>query len=160
MSLSESSGAAVTALSAPTLPSIPVFEPFDSTSELWLDFYDRFLIFADAHNVKDEQKTQIFLTNHSKHFYRFLGNLAKQQNPPMKVNDLTMVEIATFMKASMSPNNWLEINVSNFLVICAGSQMKHVKSLWHAFAKMLSIVILHPTKTFKMKLSDLALFAL
>ena len=39
-------------------PSVPVFEPFDSTSELWPDYYDRFLTFLGAHNVND-RKAQI-----------------------------------------------------------------------------------------------------
>ena len=49
-----------------TLPSVLVFEPIDSTSELWTDYYDRFLTFAGAHNINDERKAQIFLTNQSK----------------------------------------------------------------------------------------------
>ena len=95
LSLSESFG---TPPVSSTLPSVPVFEPFASTSELWRDYSDRFLTFAGAHSVNDDRKAQIFLANQSKDVYRLLGNLAKQQNPPKQINDLTMDEIFTFMK--------------------------------------------------------------
>ena len=73
MSFSESETARFTS----TLPSVPVFEPFDSTSELWPDYYDRFLTFFGAHNVNDDRKAQIFLINQSKYVYWLLGNLTK-----------------------------------------------------------------------------------
>ena len=107
MSHSESFGAPGAASIAATLPSVPVFEPFDSTSELWPDYYDRFLTVAGAHNVNDERKAQIFLTNQSKDVYRLLGNLAKQQNPPKQINALTMDEIVTFMKTQYDPKRFI-----------------------------------------------------
>ena len=88
-------------------PSVPVFEPFDSTSKLWPDYYDRFLTFLGAHNVNDDRKAQIFLINQSKDVHRLLGNLTKQQNPPKQINDLAMDEIVTFMKTQYDPKRFV-----------------------------------------------------
>ena len=67
----------------------------------------KFLTFAGAHNVNDDRKAQIFLTNQSKDVYRLLGNLAKQQNPPKQINDLIMDEIVTFMKTQYNPKQFI-----------------------------------------------------
>ena len=88
-------------------PSVPVFEPFDSTSEPWPDYYDRFLTFLGAHNVNDDRKAQMFLINQSKDVCCLLGNLTKQQNPPKQINELTMVEIETFMKMQYDPKRFV-----------------------------------------------------
>jgi len=36
-----------------------------STSELWKDYWSRFLTFTRAHAVPDDRKAQVFLTNQS-----------------------------------------------------------------------------------------------
>lgn len=95
MSLSEAFRTVHTASIASTLPSVGlhVFEPFDSTIELWPDYFDRFLAFAGAHSVNDDRIAQIFLTNHSRDVYSLLGSLAKQRNPSKRINHLTMDRI-------------------------------------------------------------------
>ena len=104
LSLSESFG--IPPVSS-TLPLVPVFQPFDSTSELWPGYYDRCLTFAGAHSVNDNRKAQIFLTYQSTDVYHLLGNLAKQQNPPKQIIDLTMDELVTFMKTQYDPKRFV-----------------------------------------------------
>ena len=85
----------------------PDFEPFDPTSELWPDYWDRFCTFAGAHSVSEERVSHIFLTNQSKAVYKDLANVAQQQTPPKKINDLTMDEIITFMKTQYDPKRFV-----------------------------------------------------
>jgi hypothetical protein len=102
----EAGGIAPVAIPSASLAT-PDFEPFDSSSELWPDYWDRFCTFAGAHSVSENRMAQIFLTNQSKDVYRLLGNLAKQQNPPKKINDLTMEEIGNFMKTQYDPKRFV-----------------------------------------------------
>jgi len=46
-----------------TVSATPTFLPFDSTSELWKDYWSRFLSFTRAHAVPDDRQVQVFLTN-------------------------------------------------------------------------------------------------
>ena len=85
----------------------PDFEPFDPTSELWPDYWDRFCTFAGAHSVSEERVSHIFLTNQSKAVYKDLANVAQQQTPPKKINDLTMDEIISFMKTQYDPKRFV-----------------------------------------------------
>ena len=89
--------------SKPPVVAIPSFVPFDSSSELWSDYWARFLTFIGANSVPDDRAAQIFLTNQSKVTYKLLGNLASQQTPPKDVNALTLDEIAAFMKTQFDP---------------------------------------------------------
>ena len=41
----------------------PSFVPFDSTAELWTDYWAYFLIFLGANSVQQEKRAQVFLTN-------------------------------------------------------------------------------------------------
>jgi hypothetical protein len=86
--------------------TIPCFTPFDSTSELWTDYYARFLTFIGANAVPDDRKAQVFLTNQSPMIYKLLVNLAKQQTPPKDVNDLTLEEVVAFMKDQYDPKRF------------------------------------------------------
>ena len=73
----------------------PSFMPFDSSSELWTDYWARFCTFANAHAVSDEHKAKIFLTNQSSTTYKLSSNLASQETPSKSINELTMTEIET-----------------------------------------------------------------
>ena len=69
----------------PPTVAIPTFVPFDASSELWTDYWARFLTFLGANSVPDDKAAQIFLTNQTKVTYKLLGNLASQQTPPKDV---------------------------------------------------------------------------
>ena len=94
-------------LQASILPTstaaIPPFAAFDSTTELWPDYWSRFCTFIAANAVPDERKAQVFLTNQTPAVYKQLANLASQQNPSKKINELTMEEIVGFMKEQFDP---------------------------------------------------------
>lgn len=102
----EAGGTAPAAVPSASLAT-PIFEPFDSSSELWPDYWDRFCTFAGAHAVSESRLAQVFLTNQSKDVYRLLANLAKQQSPPKMINDLTMEEITGFMKTQYDPKRFV-----------------------------------------------------
>lgn len=85
----------------------PSFVPFDSTSELWTDYWARFCTFASAHSVSNERKAQIFLTNQSPATYKLLSNSASQETPPKSINDLTMDEIENYMKHQYDPKRFI-----------------------------------------------------
>jgi len=59
-----------------SVTATPTFAPFDSTSELWKNYWSRFLTFTRAHAVPDDRKAQVFLTNQSSTVYKLLSNLA------------------------------------------------------------------------------------
>eukprot|EP00731_Ephydatia_muelleri_P019387 Em0012g212a len=48
-----------------TSKSFPSFVSFDTTSELWTDYWARFQTFVAAHSIPDDKKAQVFLTNQS-----------------------------------------------------------------------------------------------
>ena len=72
---------------------IPKFQPFDSTSELWTDYWKRFQTFFGANSVQDSKKAQTFLTNQSNAIYKFLANMASQLTPKKEINELSLNEI-------------------------------------------------------------------
>ena len=78
--------------------AIPPFAAFDSTSELWPDYWSRFCTFVVANAVPEQRQAQVFLTNQTAAVYKQLANLATQQTPPKDINKLTMSEIVNFMK--------------------------------------------------------------
>ena len=82
----------------------PKFAPFDSTTELWTDYYDRFCTFVGAHYVPEDSKPQVFLTNQTATTYKLLANLASQLTPAKDINVLTMKESNDFMKDQFDPN--------------------------------------------------------
>ena len=88
---------AVSGSNVSTLPSItanatPNFTPFDSTSELWTDYWARFCTFVGAYSIPEDRKAQVFLTNQSPSVYKPLANLAGQQ---------------TFMKDQFDPRRFV-----------------------------------------------------
>ena len=77
--------------------SLPSFTAFDSTSELWKDYWDRFNTFAKANSIPEARLPQVFLTSQSANMYKLLSTLASQQTPPKEVDTLVMTEIKDFM---------------------------------------------------------------
>ena len=86
---------------------VPQFCQFDSSSELWSDYWARFITFTEAHSVPDNKKTHIFLTNQSTVVYKMLANLAKQRTPPTQIHDLTLQEISDFMEEQFHPKRFI-----------------------------------------------------
>ena len=87
--------------------AIPPFAAFDSTSELWPDYWSRFQTFLVANAVPDQRKPQVFLTNQNVAIYRQLSTLAAQLNPPTDINNLTMDDIFKFMKEQFDPKRFI-----------------------------------------------------
>merc|ERR1712213_85432 len=87
--------------------AIPPFAAFDSTSELWPDYWTRFQTFLVANAVPDQRKPQVFLANQNVAIYRQLSTLATQLNPPKDINNLTMDEIVDFMKDQFDPKRFI-----------------------------------------------------
>ena len=87
----------------PSLYSVPSFTAFDSTAELWTDYYSRFLTFIKAHSVPETKMAQIFLTNHTVSVYKLLQSLASQQQPPININESDMETLAQFMAEQYNP---------------------------------------------------------
>ena len=83
--------------------AIPPFAAFDSTSELWPDYWSRFCTVVVANAVPEQRQTQVFLTNQTAAVYKQLANLATQQTLPKDINKLTMSEIVNFMKEQFDP---------------------------------------------------------
>ena len=70
---------AATSTSIAQAASIPSFAPFDSTAELWDDYYERFKTFVDANSVPPAKQPKVFLTNQAAATYKLLRTLASQQ---------------------------------------------------------------------------------
>ena len=87
--------------------AIPSFAAFDSSSELWPDYWARFCTFLVANAAPDTRKAQVFLTNQTPAVYKQLANLAKQQRPPIEMNALTMDRIVDFMKEQYDPKLYI-----------------------------------------------------
>ena len=83
--------------------AIPPFAAFDSTSELWPDYWSRFCTFIAANAIPAVRVPQVFLTNQTPTVYKQLANLAAQQNPKKDINDLEKDEIVNFMKDQFDP---------------------------------------------------------
>jgi len=90
-----------------TASATPTFSPFDSISELWKDYWSRFLTFTRAHAVPDDRKAQVFLANQSSTVYKLLSNLAAQETPPREINDLMMEQIVAYMKVQIDPTRFV-----------------------------------------------------
>ena len=87
--------------------STPSFAPFDSTTELWQDYWSRFCTFVAANSIPDERKAQVFLTSQSPALYKQLSNLAAQKTPKKDINSLTMKEITEFMEDQYDPKRFI-----------------------------------------------------
>ena len=100
--------------------AIPAFSAFDSTTELWTDYWSRFQIFIEANSVPEDKGRKVFLTNQSAAVYKLLENLASQQTPAKKINDLTMQNIISFMDDQFDPKRFIVRESFKFW-----SQMEH-----------------------------------
>lgn len=83
--------------------SVPKFEPFDPTSELWNDYLQRFQTFISAYSVPDGKVPQVFLTNQDSSIYKMISNKSLQQQNPKQVNALSFDEIIEIMKEQYDP---------------------------------------------------------
>ena len=85
----------------------PNFPAFNSTTELWSDYWSRFATFANAHSVPTEKTAKVFLTNQTSVTYKMLSNLAAQESPPLDINNLTMEQITDYMKQQFDPTRFV-----------------------------------------------------
>ena len=94
---------------APTAAAttFPSFAPFDSSSELWKDYWARFNTFAGANSIPKEKLAQVFLTNQTTATYKLLSTLAGQQTPVKDVNQYTMDEITVQMQSQFDPKRFV-----------------------------------------------------
>jgi len=65
------------------------------------------LTFTRAHAVPDDRQAQAFLTNQSSTVYKLLSNLAAQETPTRKINDLSMEQIVAYMKVQFDPTRFV-----------------------------------------------------
>ena len=96
-----------TGLSSSPLAGLPSFSAFDSTSEIWDDYYERFKTFVEANSIPDAKKAKIFLTIQSAATYKLLSTLVSQQEDAKDVNGLTMDDIEAFMKEHFDPTRFV-----------------------------------------------------
>ena len=87
--------------------TIPSFSPFDSTSELWSDYWARFQTFVNANSIPADKVAQVFLTNQTKVTYKLLSNMAVQQLPPKTINELDIDAIAAYMRIQFDPTRYV-----------------------------------------------------
>ena len=78
--------------------SVPSFTSFDSTNELWPDYWSRFQTYVAAHSIPESRLAQVFLTNQTAAVYKLLSNLAEQQQSSKSVQSLSIQDIVDFMK--------------------------------------------------------------
>ena len=86
---------------------IPSFTAFDTSSELWADYWSRFLTFTSVHSVPEEKQAQLFLTSQTSSTYKLLSNLAEQQTPKISVNGLTLDQIHDYMEEQFHPAHYI-----------------------------------------------------
>ena len=69
---------------------VPSFSAFDSATELWMDYWERFKTFTEANSVPEEKKAYIFLTYQTLVTYKLLTNLASQQHHQKMLTSLVL----------------------------------------------------------------------
>ena len=107
------------------------FSPFDSTSELWIDYWSPFLTFTRAHAFPDDRQAQVFLTNQWSTAYRLLSNLAAQETLRREINDLTMEQIVAYMKVQFDPTRFVIQERFKFWTTCNVDPGSPFKSCTH-----------------------------
>ena len=83
------------------------FSAFDSSAELWSDYWTRFKTFIQANSVPKEKVSHVFLTNQTPVTFKLLTNLASQQTPPKDVKKLSIDEISNFMLHQFHPKRFI-----------------------------------------------------
>ena len=73
------------------------YEPFDSNSELWMDYLERFRTFLIANSILKEREAQVFLTNQTRVTYKLLSYMVGQPSPAKGINNLSKDVIQMFM---------------------------------------------------------------
>ena len=76
---------------------VATFEPFDSSSELWLGCLERFRTFLVANSIPEEKEAQVFLTNQTTVTDKLLSNLTAKHSPVKGTKDLSTDDIKKFM---------------------------------------------------------------
>ena len=87
--------------------SRPSFQAFDSTTELWSDYWPRFVTFLESNSCPVEKAASVFLNSQTPVSYKLLSNLAAQQSHPVEVNQLSLDKIEEFMKEQFSPKRFI-----------------------------------------------------
>ena len=104
--LQEQNKALVAALTTASQPKdsgmIPKFTPFNTTEELWGDYWDRFCTFIRVHSIPEAKQAQVLLTNQTSVLYK-LSSYASQLSPLKEVNQLMLKEIQVYMKEQFDP---------------------------------------------------------
>ena len=94
----------------------PKFEAFDSTAELWTDYWSRFSTFTNANSVPDVRVAKkCLMFELLKFFYKSNGNYLQAAlhsccsgNPAKNcVNDLTMNKIQQYMMNQFHPKRFV-----------------------------------------------------
>ena len=90
-----------------TVVTIPSFTPFDSSNELWSDYWARFITFTGVHSIPEAKQAQVFLTNQTSVTYKLLSNYASQLTPSKNINQLSIAEIVDYMKTQFDPTRYI-----------------------------------------------------
>ena len=85
------------------------FQPCDSSSELRLDYLERFRTFLIANSIPKEKEAQVFLANESAVTYKLLSNLAAQQSTPKSISEMKMDSIQKFMGEQFDPKRFVVV---------------------------------------------------
>ena len=85
-----------------------------TTLQSYEDYWERFCTFIAANSIPEGRKPQVFLTNQTTTVYKLLTNLAQQQTPPLKINELSMEKIIEFMAKHYDPKRLLIREHYNF----------------------------------------------
>ena len=109
------------------------FERFDSNSELWLDYLERFRTLLTANSIPREKEAQVFLTNQTTVTYKLLSNLAAQQSPAKSVNDLSIDDIQRFMGEQFDPRRFV---VRERYKFCSDVKRKRGETLQELVARI------------------------
>ena len=136
----------------------PKFEAFDSTTELWTDYWSRFSTFTKANSVPDVRVAKVFLTNQTATIYKLLSTLAAQETPPRTVNNLTMNEIQQYMMNEFHPKRFVVRERFRYWNDMKKNLVKPFKNWLPALDKPRLRATLLTLKTLWMKPYELALF--
>ena len=90
-----------------TVVTIPSFTPFDSSNELWSDYWARFITFTGVHSIPEAKQAQVFLTNQTSVTYKLLSNYASQLTPSKDINQMSIAEIVDYMKTQFDPTRYI-----------------------------------------------------
>lgn len=90
-----------------TASNIPSFTSFDSSSELWCDYWARFKTFTTVHSIPEGKQPQVFLTNQTNVTFKLLSNYACQLSPAKDINQLGITEIVEYMKSQFDPKRYI-----------------------------------------------------